>query len=74
MKRHERIHTGEKPHFCTFCNMKFSQIGSKIRHERIHTGEKPYACNYCERKFNTNSGKICHENIHKALFVKDILK
>ena len=41
---HERIHTGDKPYQCSFCDYKANQRGNMRTHERRHTGEKPYKC------------------------------
>ncbi|XP_034236529.1 zinc finger protein 814-like isoform X2 [Thrips palmi] len=48
-----RIHTGEKPFKCAFCEKKFADQRSLVRHKRLHTGEQPFECDDCGRAVKT---------------------
>nr|XP_033788120.1 oocyte zinc finger protein XlCOF6-like isoform X2 [Geotrypetes seraphini] len=51
LRRHEMIHTGQKPFTCSECDKSFIYLSSLRRHQMIKTGEKPFTCAECNKGF-----------------------
>jgi hypothetical protein len=69
LKRHEKLHSGEKPFVCPFetCKKTFARKYDLKVHTRTHTKEKPFGCKHCGKRFSRTSSLREHErNIHKV--------
>ncbi|DAA72678.1 TPA_exp: Uncharacterized protein A8136_5957 [Trichophyton benhamiae CBS 112371] len=68
LARHERIHSGIRPHACDWpgCGKQFIQRSALTVHTRVHTGEKPHMCDRCGKPFSDSSSLARHRRIHSG--------
>ena len=66
VKRHEKIHTGDKSHSCEICGRSFTLKGNLSAHMLTHTGERPFSCEICGKKFARLSTLKTHQLVHMS--------
>ena len=66
LRKHERVHTGDRPFKRDVCGMSFPQAGNLCAYKRTHTGERPHKCETCGTSFLHSSNLRRHERIHSG--------
>ena len=64
LKRHQMIHSDEKPYKCEQCDRRFARKCYLRSHQHTHTDVKLYECRQCNKYFAQKRYLVSHQYLH----------